>query len=521
MKKNYFIALYFSLAFWPCLLGVVATSCSGDHARISEFHYVDESYDWGLGPLIDFVGIHSVDEVSDTTARLTWEGHQRAETYFIYVREGELAAWEVVEAVTKDHTSYVVRGLHPETTYSFMVKALNDQGVMDPNHKFMTIHTNLAPNAPRSVTLKFPKSPVMNMGFAREPIFTVGGVKPGETVRLFKNDHTCAEAAEFGSAVVAEDQTAVEITSNDLGLSVDRYTFFANTTNTAGHTSPCSIAFATYYTVACPDDSYVSVESNAELGTTAFCVMKTEAKNNGNDIPVATYDGMPWVSIHADEAKAACQSIVVEGGSCDLISNPQWMTLAREIEAVDANWSTGEVGNGQLNIGHTDNWPAGTLTISDPTNPWTGTMDDEAVWSQKRTHQLANGEVIWDLSGNVYEWVDWITGGDTFSLGPNTCPDSWAEPYQCVCPDLAPNDYLPGNPAEIDPAIYNSDYGLGMIRGTREDVQEAGEGGAALRGGNYYSWTGGGIFYLLLNYSRSTSSSTFGFRCTCLVRPTP
>ena len=94
-------------------------------------------------------------------------------------------------------------------------------------------------------------------------------------------------------------------------------------------------------------------------------------------------------------------------------------------------------------------------------------------------------------------------------------------PYQFVCPDLTPNDYLPGNPAEIDPALYTSSYGLGLIRGTNEAIREAGDTVATMRGGNYYASTGAGVFNLFLNYSLSTSSSIVGFRCTCLVRPTP
>ncbi len=60
-----------------------------------------------------------------------------------------------------------------------------------------------------------------------------------------------------------------------LGEDIAQYTFYAYSTNAAGNASACSLAHATYETVACPDDYYVPVEGNFELGTTAFCVMKT------------------------------------------------------------------------------------------------------------------------------------------------------------------------------------------------------------------------------------------------------
>ncbi|MBP5297086.1 MAG: fibronectin type III domain-containing protein [Bacteriovoracaceae bacterium] len=493
----------------------MATSCSGDHAGHAESYYAGEAHDWTQTVIKDFAGISQVDNITASTALLTWPGHDQAMIYIIYVRGGEYASWKFWEGVGNNRTAQTVQGLHPETTYSFMVKAINVYGVEDTNTKSITIQTDSAPPAPSSVSLKFPEN---NVSFSREPIFTVRGVSSGHTVRLFKNDPNCSPAAEVGAAVVEEAQTEVDIAVDDLGPMVGHYTFYANTTRATGYTSPCSVAFATYDAVACPDASYVPIEGNAELGTTAFCVMKTEAKNNGSDIPVSTYQGFPWVSINAHNAKAACQRIAVEGGTCDLISNPQWMTIAREIETVPANWSLEVVGEGVLSRGHTDGTPDNALEITNPTNPWDGTGDSEAVWSQKRTFTLASGEVIWDLAGNVNEWADWTTRGNTFSLGPNTCDGSWTQLWEVSCGDLQDNDYLPANPASIDPVYYNSNYHLGKFHGTTTAAREAGNGGAALRGGSWLLFSNSGPFSLLLQYSPEDVLASHGFRCTCPVR---
>lgn len=39
---------------------------------------------------------------------------------------------------------------------------------------------------------------------------------------------------------------------------------------------------------------------------------------------------------------------------------------------------------------------------------------------------LSNGNEIWDLAGNVYEWVDWDAGSAGYSAAPTGCTDAGA-----------------------------------------------------------------------------------------------
>jgi hypothetical protein len=147
------------------------------------------------------------------------------------------------------------------------------------------------------------------------------------------------------------------------------------------------------------------VPGNPTLGTTTdFCVAKYEMKDNSGAKSEAA--GEPWAWIDQTDAKTECTNI---GADYHLITNPEWMTIAHNIENVAENWDGGVVGT-ILARGHGDNAPAGPLQASTDDDPCFGTGQtcSDITWDlQRRTHKLSNGEVIWDLSGNVYNWIDW------------------------------------------------------------------------------------------------------------------
>ena len=239
---------------------------------------------------------------------------------------------------------------------------------------------------------------------------------------------------------------------------------------------------------------YVEVPANPALGVTSnFCVMQFDAKNVGN---VATSQALtsPWVNINQTTAKASCESL---GTGYDLISNPEWMTIARNAENVASNWSSGIVGTGMIPRGHSDDTPSNALAVTDISDPYNGTGNTSGDgvgtgWEQKRTLTLSNGNVVWDIAGNVWEWVDWTP--------PTTCTASWTELPSVSCgTDLATTDYMPSH------ASYDSTKGMGLFYGAA--------GGAALRGGPWGAGTYAGAFTLRLSYSPSITSPNLGFRC--------
>jgi uncharacterized repeat protein (TIGR02543 family) len=176
-------------------------------------------------------------------------------------------------------------------------------------------------------------------------------------------------------------------------------------------------------TLSCPP-GYVPVAEyqDGETGTVpAFCVMKYEAKNVGA-VATSQAGGLPWTGIPrgataatAGGAWKTCRDVAVNGYEFDLLSNAQWQSLARQIETYQsapgfhANWQNGSSsGANALNRGNSSLGSA-LAADGDDANGCLGTTnpsDCNDTWNlNKRTHALPNGQVIWDLAGNVWEWV--------------------------------------------------------------------------------------------------------------------
>jgi hypothetical protein len=269
----------------------------------------------------------------------------------------------------------------------------------------------------------------------------------------------------------------------------------------------------------CPEEM-VLVGGNAALGTGDVCVMRFEAKARdattgevaatGCDaactpnslvdthVPAAVPDGEPWHTIDALTAQRACRSL---GAGYDLMSNREWMTIAREVELVGANWSGGVPGSGRMIEGNTD--ATGSAAVTDPSDPYSDTGNGEidppgAGWEQRRTVVLANGEVLWDLPGNVQEWIDWTVGGD---LDGAPTPCSGDELPAFSCPSIAFDDFNSSTGA------YDSTNGVGTVIG--------GNGNATRRGGQQSDLSLGiaGIYALNMNRFTDQVFPGTGFRC--------
>ena len=169
--------------------------------------------------------------------------------------------------------------------------------------------------------------------------------------------------------------------------------------------------------IVCPA-GYVKVGALAGYTEAAFCVAKYEMKEDGSGSAISTSQGAPWVNIDRIDAQAECAAI---GAGYDLINNEQWQAMVRNIEAVGSNWDGGRIGSvGGLNRGHSDSFPAYPLPAHSNDHQGchaTGQQCGLSSWStQKRTHVLLGGEVVWDVAGNAWEW---IKDDNTLSYGPN------------------------------------------------------------------------------------------------------
>lgn len=252
--------------------------------------------------------------------------------------------------------------------------------------------------------------------------------------------------------------------------------------------------------LVCPT-GFIVVPGSSTYGTSDFCVMKYEAKNVG-DVPTSQATGLPWENISQDAAITAASN-ACEG--CHLITEAEWLTIAQNVLGVDSNWSGGSVGSGYIFSGHNDGTPDMRLEASANDND--GYVNTSNVTgNQRRTLELSNGEVIWDLAGNVWEWTSGkTTGGQPGMTGE---PDYAYKEWNAVSEpgSLAVNaDPAFGTPAA---SSWDSNNGLGRLLSYVGETQEKG----FLRGGVWHNNVLTGIFTLFMDRSPSSSDADFGFR---------
>lgn len=266
------------------------------------------------------------------------------------------------------------------------------------------------------------------------------------------------------------------------------------------------------FNLICPT-GYIEIPANAGLGVSGFCSMKYEARDNGLSVAVSTSTGSPWASINQNNARLECTSL---GTKYDLISNPEWITIARNIENEPSNWSSGIVGTGNLNRGHTDAAPNNALSITNTADPYDSTGNSAVSgWEQKRTHTLSNSNEIWDFSGNLFEWVDWtLTAGlqtvtpanKAYGNPPDTAPvDGWRE-FTVLNTNIGATDEMKPETWQASNASFSTSEGIGAYNSGDNT-----SGGTAHRGGNWNFGANAGIFSLSLTPSPGVQS--IGFRC--------
>ena len=157
-------------------------------------------------------------------------------------------------------------------------------------------------------------------------------------------------------------------------------------TSRINHHPNMNVAYTEVPSSTLPDKTYLS----------PFKVMTWEAKNDGSDGVISQSDSNPWTDISWNSAKAECTA-----AGKHLIRENQWLVIAHNVVQQDVNWTGGAKGHGMLKRGHSDDDPDPNLSLGylpGANNAWAGSKNDRVL-------QLSNGEVIWDLAGNVWEWV--------------------------------------------------------------------------------------------------------------------
>ncbi len=276
--------------------------------------------------------------------------------------------------------------------------------------------------------------------------------------------------------------------------------------------------------------NWIKVPGNSLYGTADFWVMQFEAKysisgksaNNANtcryeqnydtwdwgkigtDCPsswsntnvVSSPNGSPIAGVTHNEAKAICESL-----GAHLITNQEWMTIARNAANQKQNWTSGTVGTGYLFNGNS----------GDSNRGYNGPDPDKGFPRNPRAIlTLSNNQSIYDLSGNVYEHV-MKDADDTLvqSPQPNTSANDGQWKFSQFT-SLVGYGTLSYN--EIRPAndTWNTDKGVG---GIYHYDGAAPSNRVLLRGGDWQNGSYAGAFVLSLNWCTTNQGYDVGFRC--------
>lgn len=220
-----------------------------------------------------------------------------------------------------------------------------------------------------------------------------------------------------------------------------------------------------------------------------FSVMKYEAKDDGSNYFTSVAAGLADQDHDIFDGPTTCQAL---GDGFDLITETQWLALANEIYSQAGNWTGGAVGSGVLYRGNTDG-SATSAASSDDNDGYYGTGNsasdsDNAGKEQRRTHVLANGQIIWDVSGN-YEEIVYCDRSPCHASGYQAGGTNYS--------GLTPDGTYPYTTAGIPAALLpdgTSGPGKSAGVGTIQQATHATQAKDIRRGGGRFDGDNAGVF---------------------------
>ncbi len=257
--------------------------------------------------------------------------------------------------------------------------------------------------------------------------------------------------------------------------------------------------------LVCPLN-FIVVPGSSTYGTSDFCTMKYNAKVASATVPVSQASGTPWVSISQTTAATYSPNVVGCTG-CHLITETEYLTIAQNVLGVPSNWSSGVVGSGFIYSGHDDSVPANSLAAdSNDANGYSGTGQSSPS-NQRRTLTLTNGEVIWDIAGNVWNW----TAGTSTTGQPGITAEpgyAWKEWTAVTAAGSLPYNPSPTTTGLANANTWNSSKGVGLLYSNAGETAVRG----FLRGGAWDDDGGAGVLALYLGATPGIADAYIGFR---------
>jgi formylglycine-generating enzyme required for sulfatase activity len=203
------------------------------------------------------------------------------------------------------------------------------------------------------------------------------------------------------------------------------------------------------------------------------------------------------------------------------------MTLTRNIEQVTSNWSGAAVGSGYIYSGHNDSSPYYALA-GDTVNSNGYYLTGQSSGNQRRTLTLTTGEVIWDLSGNIWEWESdtilrknepdgYLNSTDAAYTGGWNWEDynkTSGGTYYLKSSNLGDTTLKYNDLFLLSSNAYNAtDNGIGRIYTYSNSADTDTTTYALLRGGCWNTGTDAGVVALTLGSVPGYADASIGLRC--------
>lgn len=371
----------------------------------------------------------------------------------------------------------------------------------------IAVSTNIAASGKLTPRVKFTIATQRTQAYSRATL---------SVFRLVSTD--AAARATESDTMVSTGKGLTEYVENGISDTANKflhYLFVAK--SNFGHVVSTHVSIPSLRTCDASNFVYVrgseitGLGSAAALGVADFCLAKYEMKaisSNGNLansgsgdvtyqeslVAASRADGTPWVNVTRNQAQAECAAL---GDEYSLISNAQWQALARDVESQSTNFV-----NGVPVRGHSDGFPPSSLAAGADSDVYfaTGNYETQSEgFQERRVWNLTSGDKIWDVGGNVHEWIS----DDLESLGMNPVLNGETVELSAL--------------SDINKLIFGPVSQEATVQSAFGKIVSAASG-ALLRGGAWTSAGAGGVYSALAVTSPQFAFNSFGFRCVYLPK---